>query len=97
MSSFIPKQPKKEREQIAIKLDRDVLRSLEQYCRYLDSSRDYVIGAALEFIFRKDKHFADWVQGHGEAQASVAPKQASFGLQFGAEPRSRKTPPETAA
>jgi len=28
MSSFIPKQPKKEREQITIKLDRGVLRSL---------------------------------------------------------------------
>ena len=26
--------------------------------RYLDSSRDYVIGAALAFIFRKDK----WVE-----------------------------------
>ncbi len=71
MSSFIPKQPKKEREQISIKLDRDVLRSLEQYCRYLDSSRDYVIGAALEFIFRKDKHFAEWVEERGETQASV--------------------------
>ncbi len=95
MSSFIPKQPKKEREQITIKLDRDVLRSLEQYCRYLDSSRDYVIGAALEFIFRKDKHFAEWVEERGEAQASVAPQQASFGLQFSGERRSKKSPPRT--
>jgi len=62
MSSFIPSQPKIEREQISIKLDRDLLRSLEQYCRYLDSSRDYVIGAALEFTFRKDKRFAQWAE-----------------------------------
>ena len=35
MSSYIPKQPKRERDQISIKLDRDVLRRLEQYGRYL--------------------------------------------------------------
>ncbi|MCC6589073.1 MAG: hypothetical protein IT168_20415 [Bryobacterales bacterium] len=103
MPSFIPKQPKKEREQITIKLDRDVLRSLELYCRYLDSSRDYVIGAALEFIFRKDKQFAEWAEQHGDTRTPVAPVQASFDPQFSAERRTRKVapravpPPETAA
>ena len=104
MSSFIQKQPKKEREQITIKLDRDVLRSLERYCRYLDSSRDYVIGAALEFIFRKDKQFAEWVEEHGDARTSVAPVQASLSPQFDTERRTRKAapravtpPPDTAA
>ncbi len=43
MSSYIPKQPKRERDQISIKLDRDVLRRLEQYGRYLESSLDYII------------------------------------------------------
>src|SRR5690606_7898772 len=38
MSSYIPKQPKRERDQIAIKLDRDVLRKLELYDRFLESS-----------------------------------------------------------
>jgi hypothetical protein len=35
MASVIPKQLKKDRDQITIKLDRDVLQNLEHYCRYL--------------------------------------------------------------
>jgi hypothetical protein len=62
MSSYIPKQPKRERDQIAIKLDRDLLRKLELYGRYLESSRDYIISSALELVFRKDKAFAAWLE-----------------------------------
>ena len=60
MATVIPKQPKKEREQITIRLDRDVLQTLEHYCRYLESGRDYVINQCLTFIFRKDKPFNLW-------------------------------------
>jgi hypothetical protein len=67
MAAVIPKQPKKEREQITIKLDRDVLQNLEHYCRYLESSRDYVINQCLVFIFRKDRQFAEWLAGQGLA------------------------------
>ena len=69
MPSFIPKQTRKEREQITIRLDRDVLQTLESYCKYLESARDYVIGASLEFIFRKDKDFAEWLESHREDQS----------------------------
>ena len=76
--SFIPKQPKKERNQITIRLDRDVLEGLERYCRYLDSSRDYVINQCLVFIFRKDRHFTEWVETNGQvangSTAKMAPK-----------------------
>ena len=75
MSSYIPKQPKRERDQISIKLDRDVLRRLEQYGRFLESSRDYIISAALELVFRKDKAFAAWLeteQASGDVQAATA-------------------------
>lgn len=65
MATVIPRQPKKERDQITIKLDRDVLQNLEHYCRYLDSSRDYVINQCLVFIFRKDRPFADWLATNG--------------------------------
>jgi hypothetical protein len=65
MASVIPKQLKKDRDQITIKLDRDVLQNLEHYCRYLDSSRDYVINQCLVFIFRKDRTFSDWLGGQG--------------------------------
>jgi hypothetical protein len=65
MASVIPKQPKKERDQITIKLDRDVLQNLEHYCKFLDSSRDYVINQCLAFIFRKDRPFAEWLASQG--------------------------------
>jgi hypothetical protein len=67
MATVIPKQPKKERDQITIRLDRDVLETLEHYCRYLESSRDYVINQCLTFIFRKDKAFTMWLNGQGFA------------------------------
>src|ERR1700720_1978421 len=67
MATVIPKQPKKERDQITIRLDRDVLETLEHYCRYLESSRDYVINQCLTFIFRKDKAFTMWLAGQGIA------------------------------
>jgi hypothetical protein len=77
MSSFIPKQPKKDRDQITIKLDRDVLQSLERYCRYLDSSRDYVINQCLVFIFRKDRQFHEWVAANGQASTGSAARVAT--------------------
>jgi hypothetical protein len=61
----IPKQPKKERDQITIRLDRDVLQNLEHYCRYLESRRDYVINQCLAFNFRKDKPLAMWLADQG--------------------------------
>ena len=67
MASVIPKQLKKDRDQITIRLDRDVLQNLEHYCRYLDSRRDYVINQCLVFIFRKDRPFSDWLASQGLA------------------------------
>jgi hypothetical protein len=71
MATVIPKQPKKERDQITIRLDHDVLETLEHYCRYLESSRDWVINQCLTFIFRKDKPFTLWLAGQGIASSSA--------------------------
>ena len=62
MSSYIPKQPKQNRDRVEAKLDRELIRTLERYCQYLDSDRDYVIGKALEIAFKKDKAFTDWLE-----------------------------------
>lgn len=67
MATVIPKQTKKERDQITIRLDRDVLQTLEHYCRYLESGRDWVINQCLTFIFRKDKSFTVWLTQQGVA------------------------------
>ena len=68
MSTVIPKQPKKQRDQITIRLDRDVLQDLEHYCRYLESARDYIINQCLAFIFRKDKAFQLWLAAQRDGE-----------------------------
>ena len=60
--SFIPRQPKKIREQITVKLDAELLGTLDSYARFIESSRDYIIAHALQFVFRKDRDFAEWHQ-----------------------------------
>ena len=62
MSTYIPRQIRKERDRIETKLDKELIEQLELYCRYLESDRDYVIASALEIAFRKDKGFAEWLQ-----------------------------------
>ena len=58
--SFIPKQPKLERDMLNIRLDRDVHAALQEYTEFLDSSRDYVIGETLRVAFAKDREFQQW-------------------------------------
>jgi hypothetical protein len=69
MSTYIPKQPKQNRDRVEAKLDRELIRTLERYCQYLDSDRDYIIGKALEIAFKKDKAFTQWL----ESQPADAP------------------------
>ena len=71
MTTVIPKQPPKERDQITIRLDRDVLQTLEHYCRYLESSRDYMIDPCLTFIFRKGRRFEEWLATAEIVQSAV--------------------------
>ena len=61
MKSYIPKQPKQTRSASKPSSTSDSSGTLEQYCQYLDSDRDYVISQALEIAFGKDKGFAAWL------------------------------------
>jgi hypothetical protein len=61
MKSYIAKQPKQIRERVEAKLDETLVRTLEKYCQYLDSDRDYVISQALSIAFKKDMGFAAWL------------------------------------
>lgn len=67
MKTYIPKQPKQTRERIEAKLDANLVRTLERYCEYLDSDRDYIVSQALEIVFHKDKGFAEWLQANPAA------------------------------
>ena len=60
MKFHIPKQQKPADERVDVKLDVSVLKELDLYCQYMESERDYVIGAVLRIVFKKDKGFAAW-------------------------------------
>ncbi len=79
--SYIPKQEKRTRERVEVKLDRELIDRLELYCRYLESDRDYVIAKALEIAFDKDKGFAEWLKSQtAETFKLTAPKAAESTL-----------------
>lgn len=67
MKSYITKQPKQIRERVEAKLDRTLVRTLEQYSQYLDSDRDYVISQALAIAFKKDTGFGAWLAAQSPA------------------------------
>lgn len=60
MQSMITKQPKDTRKQTTVSLSGSVLTDLEMYCRFIDSSRDWVINEALKAVFQKDRAFLEW-------------------------------------
>lgn len=62
MKFHIPKQYKPAKERIDVKLEQSVLQKLDQYCRYMESDRDYVIGTVLHVAFKRDKGFAEWLR-----------------------------------
>lgn len=72
MKSYIAKQPKQVRERIEAKLDQNLVRTLEQYCQYLDSDRDYVISQVLAIAFKKDAGFAAWLAAQGTVSPAVS-------------------------
>ena len=61
-SSFIPQRIKRAEQQITVKLYQDQLAMLDNYERFIDDSRDYIISQALELVFKRDKEFARWVE-----------------------------------
>jgi len=65
---LIAKQPKIVREQLNVRLDKDLIAALDAYCRYVDGAREYVITEALWFVFKKDRAFAAQL---GSAESKV--------------------------
>ncbi len=74
MKSYIAKQPKLTRERVEAKLDENLVRALEQYCKYLDSDRDYVITQALLIAFKKDAGFNEWLASQSTSGPARVPE-----------------------
>src|SRR5258706_9713116 len=62
MPSYIPQRIKRSKQQITVKLFQDKLAMLDNYGRFIEDSRDYIISQALELVFKKDKEFPDWLE-----------------------------------
>jgi hypothetical protein len=62
MSPYIPQRVKRAKQQITVKLYQDRLAMLDQYGRFIEDSRDYIIDQALDLVFKKDKGFLQWLE-----------------------------------
>jgi hypothetical protein len=45
-----------------VKLYQDRLAMLDQYGRFIEDSRDYIIDQALDLVFKKDRDFLQWLE-----------------------------------
>jgi len=79
MKFHIPKQHKPTRERLDVKLERSLIETLDRYCQYMESDRDYVIGCVLQVVFKKDNGFTEWQRLH---QAVPAPQPAARPARF---------------
>jgi len=75
MSPYIPQRIKRAKQQITVKLYQDRLAMLDQYGRFIEDSRDYIIDQALDLVFKKDRDFLQWLEHQspfdpGESQAA---------------------------
>lgn len=71
---LIPKAPAPpEREQLAIRLDKPLYTQLCDYAAFVEGSKEYVVAAALERIFKADREFAAWLRTNRTAAAEPVP------------------------
>ena len=73
MSPYIPQRVKRAKQQITVKLYQDRLAMLDQYGRFIEDSRDYIIDQALDLVFKKDRDFLQWL----ERQSRIDPGDLS--------------------
>ena len=55
------KRAKPPKEILSVRLDPEVIKRLDLYCRFLGSGRQHVVENSLAYIFDKDKDFNEWL------------------------------------
>lgn len=94
---LIPQQIKTERAHLQIRIDVNVVADLEFYCRFIHSSRDFVVENSLQYLFKKDREFQEWLAaGHGTgnmvtARANPGPKAKDAIVPASHDATTRKT------
>jgi hypothetical protein len=97
MSPYIPQRVKRAKQQITVKLYQDRLAMLDQYGRFIEDSRDYIIDQALDLVFKKDKDFLLWLeqqcrtQQSGDEPVSTGDGEERFHLDAGDSGRRSET------
>jgi hypothetical protein len=95
MSPYIPQRVKRAKQQITVKLYQDRLAMLDQYGRFIEDSRDYIIDQALDLVFKKDRDFLQWLEQQSRTeQRDDQPAKTGKGRErfhLGAEDRGRRS------
>lgn len=61
--SLIPRMPAEpERDALSVRVPTSVIEELREYSTFVRGSKDYVITAALERLFKQDREFIKWKQ-----------------------------------
>ena len=97
MSPYIPQRVKRAKQQITVKLFQDRLAMLDQYGRFIEDSRDYIIDQALDLVFKKDRDFLQWLEQQSRIAPgdSQAPNTRKREEQFHLDPGDRGRKPDT--
>jgi len=66
---LIAKQKREVKRPITIKLEQSLAERLNCYARFLESSRDHVVGSIVRYVMDRDKDFAAWMTTPGNAGA----------------------------
>jgi hypothetical protein len=95
MSPYIPQRVKRAKQQITVKLYQDRLAMLDQYGRFIEDSRDYIIDQALDLVFKKDRDFLQWLEHQspmdpGDRQVANARKGGEQ-FHFGSRDKGRRS------
>lgn len=71
--SLIPRMPAEpERDALSVRVPTSLIEELREYSTFVRGSKDYVITAALERLFKQDREFIKWKQ----TQTPSAPDSA---------------------
>lgn len=58
---LIARQKREVKRPITIKLEQGLAERLNLYARFLESSRDHVVGSIVQYVMDRDKDFAAYV------------------------------------
>ena len=72
MALLKPPDPEIPRRKYYVRIEEPLAATMERYAEFLGATTtDHVIGQALQFVFRKDTDFKEWLDQHPQA----APKR----------------------